>query len=70
MSVKPFLAMIKVMNDGTKLLCWSFARYEDLRALDGGKDGLEVVKAVLRHADHLLLPGRTLLLEVKSCLTE
>lgn len=43
-----------------------FARYEDLRALDGGKDGLEVIKAVLRHADLLLPPGQTLLLEVMS----
>lgn len=41
--------------------------YEDLRALDGGKDGLEVVKAVLQHAHLLLPPGQTLLLEVDPC---
>lgn len=41
--------------------------YEDLRALDGGKDGLEVIKAVVLHAQHLLLPGRKLLMEVDSC---
>lgn len=41
--------------------------YEDLRALDGGKDGLDVIKTVLHHAHHLLLPGRKLLLEVDSC---
>lgn len=41
--------------------------YEDLRALDGGKDGLEVVKAVLQHANLLLPPGQTLLLEVDPC---
>ncbi|KAG0722880.1 HemK methyltransferase family member 1 [Chionoecetes opilio] len=41
--------------------------YEDLRALDGGKDGLEVIKAVLHQAHHLLLPGGRLLLEVDPC---
>ena len=40
-------------------------RYEDLRALDGGNDGLEVIKIVLHHANQTLRPGRTLLLEVK-----
>ncbi|MPC16618.1 HemK methyltransferase family member 1 [Portunus trituberculatus] len=41
--------------------------YEDLRALDGGKDGLEMIKALVLHAQHLLLPGRTLLMEVDPC---
>lgn len=40
-------------------------RYEDLRALDGGHDGLDVIKAVLHLAHELLPPTRHLLLEVR-----
>ncbi|KAG7170610.1 MTRF1L release factor glutamine methyltransferase-like isoform X2 [Homarus americanus] len=41
--------------------------YEDMRALDGGKEGLDVIKAVIKHSQHLLPGGHALLLEVDPC---
>ncbi|KAK4299438.1 hypothetical protein Pmani_028286 [Petrolisthes manimaculis] len=41
--------------------------YEDLRALDGGKDGLDVIKAILHLSHTLLLQGSHLILEVDPC---
>lgn len=41
-------------------------RYEDLSALDGGKDGLYTIKEVLRLSSKLLNPGGKLFLEVDS----
>ncbi|XP_046595117.1 MTRF1L release factor glutamine methyltransferase isoform X2 [Neodiprion lecontei] len=38
--------------------------YEDLRALDGGKDGLSLIKAVLRYASKALIPRGLLFMEV------
>lgn len=38
--------------------------YEDLRALDGGKDGMRVIKALLILADRILTPNGALFLEV------
>ncbi|XP_053971087.1 MTRF1L release factor glutamine methyltransferase [Hylaeus volcanicus] len=40
--------------------------YEDLRALDGGDDGLKVIKPLLKYASTVLKPGGRLLLEVDS----
>lgn len=40
--------------------------YEDLRALDGGHDGLKVIKPLLKYASAILKPGGRLLLEVDS----
>ncbi|XP_011162627.2 MTRF1L release factor glutamine methyltransferase isoform X2 [Solenopsis invicta] len=38
--------------------------YEDLRALDGGDDGLKVIKPLLRYAAKALKPGGRLFIEV------
>ena len=43
------------------------ALFEDLRALDGGKHGLDVVLAVLELAGSVLGPGGLLLLECAPC---
>ncbi|KAG7206060.1 hypothetical protein KM043_003458 [Ampulex compressa] len=40
--------------------------YEDIRALDGGDDGLKVIKPLLKYAASALKPGGRLLLEVDS----
>lgn len=40
--------------------------YEDLRALDGGDDGLKIIKPLLKYAGRALKPGGHLLLEVDS----
>jgi release factor glutamine methyltransferase len=39
-------------------------RHEPVRALDGGDDGLDVVRRVVAHAARLLRPGGHLLLEL------
>jgi len=41
--------------------------YEDLRALDGGPDGLDVILPILNLADKVLCPGGRVLLEVDPC---
>lgn len=41
-------------------------RYEDLRALEAGPDGLRVIKALLRLAQTLLKPGGPIFLEVDT----
>ncbi|XP_076236452.1 hemK methyltransferase 1 [Calliopsis andreniformis] len=40
--------------------------YEDIKSLDGGDDGLKVVKPILKYAASALKPGGRLLLEVDS----
>ncbi|KOC61154.1 HemK methyltransferase family member 1 [Habropoda laboriosa] len=40
--------------------------YEDLRALDGGEDGLKIIKPLLKYAATALKPGGRLLLEVNT----
>ncbi|KAJ8686224.1 hypothetical protein QAD02_022018 [Eretmocerus hayati] len=40
--------------------------YEDIRALDGGEDGLKLIKPILKFASRRLKPGGFLLLEVDS----
>nr|XP_031828522.1 MTRF1L release factor glutamine methyltransferase [Nomia melanderi] len=40
--------------------------YEDLRAIDGGDDGLKIIKPLLKYAAAVLKPGGRLLLEVDS----
>lgn len=39
-------------------------RYEDLRALEGGKDGTQFVKAVLCLANKILVPDGNLFMEI------
>nr|XP_045616735.1 MTRF1L release factor glutamine methyltransferase-like isoform X2 [Procambarus clarkii] len=41
--------------------------YEDMRALDGGKEGLDVIKAILIHSRYLLPDGHSVILEVDPC---
>ena len=43
------------------------ALYEDLRALDGGADGLEVILSILELARTRLTPGGLVILEVDPC---
>jgi release factor glutamine methyltransferase len=38
--------------------------YEPIRALDGGKDGLEVIREIVRRASDILLSGGYLILEI------
>ncbi|XP_012261547.2 MTRF1L release factor glutamine methyltransferase isoform X3 [Athalia rosae] len=38
--------------------------YEDLRALDGGKDGLNTIKALMKYASKALVPSGLLFMEV------
>ena len=49
----------------------SLSRYEDLRALDGGKDGLSVILPILKystkHLNSEVNPGARLFLEVDPC---
>lgn len=52
-----------VSNYGCFYLCYLF-RYEDLRALDGGDDGMAVIKMLIQLATHILKPEGTLWLEV------
>ena len=42
-------------------------RYEDLRALDGGKDGLQVIENIVMLSNLLLKPECYLFLEVDPC---
>lgn len=39
-------------------------RYEDLRALDGGADGLRVIKAILKYSSVTLTFGKSCFLEI------
>ncbi|CAL4107731.1 unnamed protein product [Meganyctiphanes norvegica] len=41
--------------------------YEDMRALDGGKEGLDIIKPLLKYCSQFLIKGRTMLLEVDPC---
>lgn len=40
------------------------SRFEDIRALDGGQDGLKVIKPMLRYASVALKPGGRIFFEV------
>jgi release factor glutamine methyltransferase len=53
-----------VPTDERPLLPSDVQRYEPVRALDGGHDGLAVVRRVVDHAAALLPPGGHLLLEL------
>lgn len=45
-------------------LFFSFLRYEDIKALDGGPDGLNVIKAIMKYSANALRTGGRLFLEV------
>lgn len=53
-----------VPTDHMRLLPADVQRYEPARALDGGRDGLAVVRGVVSGATRLLRPGGWLLVEV------
>lgn len=53
-----------VPTDDLRFLPADVRRYEPLAALDGGSDGLELVRHVVRAAGRLLRPGGWLLTEV------
>jgi methylase of polypeptide subunit release factors len=42
-------------------------RFEDLRALDGGADGLSVIEPIIAWSSKVLSPGGQLFLEVDPC---
>ncbi|XP_042874961.1 MTRF1L release factor glutamine methyltransferase-like [Penaeus japonicus] len=41
--------------------------FEDMRALDGGKDGLDTIKPILLHCQHFLPQACSILMEVDPC---
>lgn len=41
--------------------------YEDMRALDGGKEGLDIIKPLLKYCSNILTPSGSMLLEVDPC---
>jgi release factor glutamine methyltransferase len=47
-----------------RLLPGDVQRFEPRRALDGGSDGLDLVRVVVRAASRLLRPGGSLLVEI------
>ena len=53
-----------VMSDETPLLEPEVSRYEPREALDGGADGLVLIRRLLAEADGHLLPGGALVLEM------
>lgn len=58
----PYVLRKDVMNVQPEIMI-----YEDMRALDGGKEGLDIVKPILLHFQYFLSVGRYLLLEVDPC---
>lgn len=44
-----------------------YCSYEDLRALDGGSHGLDVILPILKFASHRLVDGGHIALEVDPC---
>ena len=48
---------------------YSFSRYEDLRALDGGKDGLQLIEKIILLSSVILKPNSCLFLEIDPCHT-
>jgi release factor glutamine methyltransferase len=53
-----------VPTDAVRLLPGDVQRYEPRGALDGGRDGLDLVRVVIAAAGRLLRPGGTLFLEL------
>ena len=45
------------------------SRYEDLRALDGGKDGLQLIEKIILLGSVILKPNACLFLEIDPCHT-
>src|SRR5205814_3980466 len=53
-----------VPSDDLRLLPADVRRYEPLPSLDGGSDGLEIVRRVVAGAARILRPGGQLLVEI------
>lgn len=58
----PYVLRKDLMEVGPEIMI-----FEDMRALDGGKDGLNTIKPILLHCQHLLPSGRSILMEVDPC---
>lgn len=43
-----------------------YCRFEDIKALDGGTDGLKIIKSIIKYASTNLKPSGRLFLEVDS----
>lgn len=55
----PYVLRKDLMEVGPEIMI-----FEDMRALDGGKDGLDTIKPILLHCQHFLPSGRSILMEV------
>nr|XP_034961952.1 MTRF1L release factor glutamine methyltransferase isoform X3 [Zootoca vivipara] len=53
-----------IFHEDMTQLAAEILRYEDLGALDGGKDGMSVIKQILKLASYVLKDGRSVFLEV------
>ncbi|XP_028574527.2 MTRF1L release factor glutamine methyltransferase isoform X1 [Podarcis muralis] len=53
-----------IFHEDMTQLAAEILRYEDLGALDGGKDGMSVIKQILKLASCILKDGRSVFLEV------
>uniref|UniRef100_A0A2P2I4F3 peptide chain release factor N(5)-glutamine methyltransferase n=1 Tax=Hirondellea gigas TaxID=1518452 RepID=A0A2P2I4F3_9CRUS len=53
-----------IFNSDIRRLAPEILLYEDVRALDGGKQGLDLIKVIVQQAGSLLMPRGHLLLEV------
>lgn len=58
------MSFLNILSLTTIISFYEYFRYEDLRALDGGKDGLTVIKHLLRVASNKLKKTGSLWLEV------
>lgn len=58
----PYVLRKDLMEVGPEIMI-----FEDMRALDGGKDGLDTIKPILLHCQHFLPSGRSILMEVDPC---
>jgi release factor glutamine methyltransferase len=56
-----------VLRKDLKALAPDIKIYEDLRALDGGADGLDVIESILKWASRVLKPGGKIFLETDPC---
>lgn len=60
------LHVLHFINKKCKYFFFTYCRYEDLRSLDGGSDGLRVIKAILQFSSKLLGPRKSCFLEVHN----
>lgn len=56
-----------VLRKDLKALAPDIKIYEDLRALDGGSDGLDVIECIIKWSSKVLKPGGKIFLETDPC---